>query len=85
MDAETELFKRRWEHSEELRNGLHAMIVRLQRALRSADCPAGGWNGMPKDLEPTVGACVDHGVCGCCLGAPFRVNETSAKVLGETK
>lgn len=49
--------------------GAAAEIERLSAALRSCPCPGGGWNGMPEGLEPTVGACVDHGTCGCVYGA----------------
>jgi hypothetical protein len=44
----------------------------LRAALRSARCPGGGFNGMPKDAEPTVGLCLDHKVCGCDLGAALE-------------
>lgn len=37
---------------------------------KSLDCPGGGWNGMPAELEgkATVADCLAHGVCGCILG-----------------
>jgi hypothetical protein len=41
----------------------------LLAELKSCLCPGGGWNGMPKDMEATVQACMTHGVCGCTLGA----------------
>lgn len=38
--------------------------------LRTALCPGGGWNGMPKDIVvATVDDCLKHGVCGCSKGA----------------
>lgn len=41
----------------------------LLPALRSARCPAGGWNGMPKEIvTATVADCLKHGTCGCDLG-----------------
>ena len=36
--------------------------------LKAQDCPGGGFNGMPKDAEPTVALCLEHGVCGCIYG-----------------
>lgn len=37
--------------------------------LKSQDCPGGGWNGMPAELErATVADCLANGVCGCIYG-----------------
>ncbi len=37
--------------------------------LKAQDCPGGGWNGMPVELErATVADCLSHGVCGCIYG-----------------
>lgn len=38
--------------------------------LKAQDCPGGGWNGMPAELEgrATVSDCLSHGVCGCIYG-----------------
>lgn len=60
---------------------LMAEIERLRAALRSALCPGGGFNGMPKDAEPTVGLCLDHGVCGCDLGAAIAPEQSAPKKI----
>jgi len=51
--------------------GAAAAIERLRAALLRVDCPGGGWNGMPKDLEGfcTVADCLKQGNCGCIFGA----------------
>ena len=37
--------------------------------LKAQDCPGGGWNGMPNNMErATVADCLAHGVCGCIYG-----------------
>lgn len=38
--------------------------------LKSQECPGGGWNGMPAELEGncTVADCLAHGTCGCIYG-----------------
>jgi hypothetical protein len=54
-------------------------IVVLRDLLKTCPCPGGGWNGMPDGMEPTVGACVDHNVCGCIYGAPFANQQSGVK------
>jgi hypothetical protein len=51
---------------------LQAENERLRAALRECPCPGGGFNGMPEGAEPTIGLCIDHGVCGCSLGEPLQ-------------
>jgi len=36
--------------------------------LKDTGCPAGGWTGMPDDIQPTVANCMKHGNCGCTYG-----------------
>lgn len=38
--------------------------------LKAQECPAGGWNGMPAELEgkATVADCLADGSCGCIYG-----------------
>lgn len=52
--------------------------------LKAQDCPGGGWNGMPPDIErATVADCLKHGVCGCIYGdAVQHISSLTAK-LGE--
>lgn len=46
-------------------NDIQSTIV----GLREQDCPGGGWNGMPPEIErATVSDCLAHGVCGCIYG-----------------
>lgn len=43
--------------------------------LKDTRCPAGGWTGMPADMDPTVENCMGHGVCGCIYGEVVRKAE----------
>ena len=47
----------------------------VRAALRSVDCPAGGWTGMPAGLDAKVGDCIDHGVCGCSFGDALKSSD----------
>lgn len=49
--------------------------------LKAQCCPGGGFNGMPKDAEPTVALCLDHGVCGCIYGDAVKEIERMRAVL----
>lgn len=50
-------------------------IERLRAELRTVLCPGGGYAGQPKDEEPTVGACLKAGVCGCRHGDALKVGK----------
>ena len=54
------------------------VMNRLVSALRTALCPGGGWNGMPKDMVATTDDCVKNGVCGCDQGAALCEAEKRA-------
>lgn len=47
-----------------------AEIARLSQVLSTVPCPAGGWTGMPKELEGncTVADCLKDKSCGCTFG-----------------
>lgn len=50
--------------------------------LNSQDCPGGGWNGMPLELErATVADCLAHGVCGCIYGDAVQLIERQQAAL----
>lgn len=53
----------------------------LLHELRTSCCPAGGWNGMPADMEPTVDNCIKHGSCACTAGNAVR--KATAQTAGE--
>ena len=58
---------------------LIAAAPALLAAVRTARCPAGGWNGMPDSITvATVADCLAHGVCGCDLGDAVRKAESGA-------
>ena len=59
----------------EMRNDAEAERDRMREALKQVRCPGGGWNGMPKDMEPTVQNCMAHDACGCIYGDVLRSNE----------
>lgn len=40
-------------------------VAKLETALRACRCP------YPMLEDVTIGACVDGGHCGCCLGEPL--------------
>ena len=42
--------------------------------LKAQECPGGGWNGMPAELEgkATVADCLAHGTCGCIYGGAVQ-------------
>ncbi|MTW19435.1 hypothetical protein GJ689_24905 [Rhodoplanes serenus] len=50
-------------------DALAERVKALETELRSTICPAGGWTGQPKDMEPTVANCLAAGECGCSVGA----------------
>lgn len=51
--------------------------------LKSQDCPGGGWNGMPPELQrATVADCLAHGVCGCIYGDAVKHIERLRTALG---
>jgi len=62
---------------EEAHVRLIAAAPDLLQELRTSGCPAGGWNGMPGDLEgiATVQDCLNADACGCSAGAAVRKAE----------
>ena len=58
-------------------------IERLRALLKQARCPGGGWTGMPKDIEPTVGNCMAHDACGCDFGDALRQGAEPSRFLGQ--
>jgi hypothetical protein len=52
--------------------------------LKSQDCPGGGWNGMPAELEgkATVSDCLAHRTCGCIYGDVVKHIERQGEALG---
>lgn len=44
-------------------------------ALKTCQCPGGGWNGMPTDTNPTVENCMAAGKCGCDCGTAINKAE----------
>ena len=53
---------------ERLRASNAAMLSLLKRF----NCPGGGWNGMPEDMDPTIENCMQHDACGCVYGDMIR-------------
>lgn len=59
----------------EARRRLRDAAPDMLAALKSCDCPGGGWNGQPKDTIPTVEDCVAYGQCGCTQGDAVKKAE----------
>lgn len=57
-------------------------IERLRAVLLQVPCPAGGWTGMPKELEGqcTVADCLKDKSCGCIFGGALSPHEPSGAV-----
>lgn len=53
--------------------------------LKAQDCPGGGWNGMPGELEgkATVADCLADGSCGCIYGGAVQHIERLLAALAE--
>lgn len=57
----------------------------MLKAILTTRCPGGGWNGMPKDIDPTVENCIAHNACGCDLGDAVRQATGAALASSDTK